>query len=71
MPASLGFAHSNSAGLPHYKMLHSRILNIPLPYGMHLKVSHKGRPIFEQLCPQLGLITQHPFLAFVRVRCVK
>ncbi len=33
-------------------MLRSGILNIPLPYGMHLKVSHEGRHIFERLRPQ-------------------
>ncbi len=34
------------------QMLCSGILNVPLPYGMRLKVSHKGRHIFEQLRPQ-------------------
>ncbi len=34
------------------KILRSRIFNVPLPYGMHLKVSHKGRHIFEWLHPQ-------------------
>jgi hypothetical protein len=34
------------------QMLRSGILNVPLPYGMHLKVSHKGRHSFEQLRPQ-------------------
>jgi hypothetical protein len=43
------FAQSNSAGLPSYKILHSGILNVPLPYGMHLKVSPKGHHIFERL----------------------
>ncbi len=52
MTASSRFAQGNSAGLPCYKILHSGILNVPLPYGMHLKVSHEGRHIFEQLRPQ-------------------
>ncbi len=52
MTASSRFAQSNSAGLPRYKILRSGIFNIPLPYGMHLKVSHEGRHIFERLCPQ-------------------
>jgi hypothetical protein len=34
------------------KVLCCGILNIPLPYGMRLKVSPKGRHIFEQLHPQ-------------------
>jgi hypothetical protein len=33
-------------------MLYSGILNVPLPYGMRLKVSHKGCHIFERLRPQ-------------------
>ncbi len=49
LSCSLRFAWSNSAGLPCYKNLCSRILNIPLPYGMRLKVSPKGRHTFEQL----------------------
>ncbi len=52
MTASSRFAHSNSVGLPRYKILCSGIFNVPLPYGMRLKVSHKGRHIFEQLHPQ-------------------
>ncbi len=40
---------SDSAGLPCYKILLSGILNVPLPYGMHLKVSPEGRHIFERL----------------------
>ncbi len=52
MTASSCFAHSNSAGLPCYKILCSGIFNVPLPYGMRLKVSHKGHHIFEQLRPQ-------------------
>ncbi len=53
MTASSRFAQSNhSAGLPHYKILCSGIFNVPLPYGMRLKVSHKGRHIFEWLRPQ-------------------
>ncbi len=52
MTDSLHFAQGDSAGLTCYKILCSRILNVPLPYGMHLKVSPKGRHIFEQLRPQ-------------------
>jgi hypothetical protein len=52
MTASLRFAQGDSAGVPCYKILCSGILNVPLPYGMHLKVSPKGRYIFEQLRPQ-------------------
>jgi hypothetical protein len=52
MTASLFFAQSNSAGIPSYKILRSGIFNVPLPYGMHLKVSHKAHHIFEQLRPQ-------------------
>ena len=52
MTVSLRFAHGNSAGLPCYEILCSGILNVPLPYGMHLKVSHEGRHIFERLRPQ-------------------
>jgi hypothetical protein len=43
------FAQNNSAGLPCYVILRSGILNVPLPYGMCLKVSPKGRHIFERL----------------------
>ncbi len=52
MTASSRFAHINSAGLPRYEILCSGIFKVPLPYGMHLKVSHKGCHIFEQLRPQ-------------------
>jgi hypothetical protein len=53
MTASLCFAQDDSAGLPHYEILCSGILNVvPLPYGMRLKVSHEGHHIFERLCPQ-------------------
>ncbi len=52
MTASLRFAQGDSAGLPRCKILRSGILNIPLPYGMHLKVSQEGRHIFKQLRPQ-------------------
>ncbi len=52
MTASLHFAQSNSVGLPRYEILRSGIFNIPLPYGMRLKVSHEGCHIFEQLRPQ-------------------
>jgi hypothetical protein len=52
MTASSCFAQGDSAGLPCYKILRSGILNVPLPYGMCLKVSHKGHHIFERLRPQ-------------------
>jgi hypothetical protein len=52
MTASSRFAQSDSAGLPCYQILRSGIFNVPLPYGMHLKVSHKGRHIFERIHPQ-------------------
>ncbi len=52
MTASLRFAQGNSVGLPFFEILRSGILNVPLPYGMHLKVSPRGRHIFEQLHPQ-------------------
>jgi hypothetical protein len=52
MTASLHFDQGNSAGLPCYEVLRSRILNVPLPYDMHLKVSPEGHHIFEQLRPQ-------------------
>jgi hypothetical protein len=52
MTASLRFAQGDSAGLPCYKILRSGILNVPLPYGMRLKVSHKGHHILEGLRPQ-------------------
>jgi hypothetical protein len=49
LSGSLRFAQSDNAGIPCYKILRSGILNVPLPYGMLLKVSPKGRHIFEQL----------------------
>jgi hypothetical protein len=52
MTASLRFTQGNSAGLPRYEILCSGILNVPMPYDMHLKLSHEGCHIFEQLCPQ-------------------
>ncbi len=52
MTASLRFAQGDSLGLPRYKILCSGILNVPLPYGMRLKVSPEGHHIFEQLHPQ-------------------
>ncbi len=52
MTASLRFAQGNSAGLPCSEILRSGIFNVPLPYGMRLKVSHKGHHIFEWLHPQ-------------------
>ncbi len=52
MTASLRFTQGNSVGLPCYEILCSGILNVPLPYGMRLKVSYEGRHIFEQLRPQ-------------------
>ena len=47
--ASLHFAQGNSAGFPCYEILCSGFLKVPLPYGMRLKVSPKGRHIFKQL----------------------
>ncbi len=41
MTASSRFARGDSAGLPCYKILCSGILNVPVPYGMQLKVSHE------------------------------
>jgi hypothetical protein len=52
MTASSRFAQGDSVGLPCYEILCSGILNVPLPYGMRLKVSHKGRHIFERISPQ-------------------
>jgi hypothetical protein len=52
MTASSRFAQGDSVGLPCYEILRSGILNVPLPYGMHLKVSPEGCHIFEQLHPQ-------------------
>jgi hypothetical protein len=52
MTASSRFTQGNSVGLPCYKILHSGILNIPLLYGMRLKVSHGEHHIFERLHPQ-------------------
>jgi hypothetical protein len=54
MTASLCFAQSDSAGLPRYKILRSGILNVPLPYGMHLKVSPEGHHIFERLSSSMA-----------------
>ncbi len=48
----LCFAKGDNAGLPCYKILRSGVLNVPLPYGMRLKVSPERRHIFEQLRPQ-------------------
>ncbi len=52
MTAYPHFDQGDSAGLPCYEILRSGILNVPLPYGMCLKVSHEGCHIFERLCPQ-------------------
>ncbi len=52
MTAFSRFAQGNSTGFPCYEILRSGILNIPLPYGVHLKVSPGGRHIFERLRPQ-------------------
>jgi hypothetical protein len=52
MTASLRFTHGDIVGLPRYEILCSGILNVPLPYGMRLKVSPEGHHIFEQLHPQ-------------------
>ncbi len=49
MTASSCFAQGDSAGLPRYEILRGRILNVPLPYGMRLKVIPEGRHIFERL----------------------
>ncbi len=49
MSGSSRFAKSDNAGLPRYEIFRSGILNVPLPYGMRLKVSPEGRHIFEQL----------------------
>ncbi len=46
---SLHFDQCNSADLPCYRNFCSRYLNLPLPVGMHLKVSPKGRHIFDRL----------------------
>ena len=80
----LALCSRRCAGLPCYEILRSGILNIPLPYGMRLKVSPKGCHIFERLssptaqkhrgrdAPKLGPITQCPFLVFFRVLgCIK
>jgi hypothetical protein len=36
-------------GIPCYENLPSGIINVPLPYGMRLKVSPKERHTFKQL----------------------
>jgi hypothetical protein len=51
---SLRFAQSNSAGLPSYKILRRGILNLPLSYGTHLKISPEGHHIFEWLSSPNG-----------------
>jgi hypothetical protein len=51
MTAFLRFTQGNSAGLPCYEILRSGILNVPLPYGMRLKVSHKGRQSSSNYVP--------------------
>ncbi len=43
------FITHDSTGIARYKNLCSGIINVPLPYGMHLKVSPKGCHIFEWL----------------------
>ncbi len=52
MTASSRFAQGDSAGFPCYEIFCSGIFNVPLPYGMRLKVIPKGCHIFERLCPQ-------------------
>ncbi len=46
---SLHFGPFNSADLPHYKILHSGFLNVPLPFGMLLEVSPNGCHTFDWL----------------------
>ncbi len=46
---SYHFVQCDSADLPCYKILHSEFVNVPLPVGMHLKVSPKGCHIFDRL----------------------
>jgi hypothetical protein len=48
--ASLHFAQGNSAGFPCYEILRSGILNVPLPYGMRLKVSVARNVISSSNC---------------------
>jgi hypothetical protein len=62
-------------GFSCYKILCGGFLSVPLPVGMHLKVSPKGHHIFDWLsyptafkhsgsdARESGLITQHPILA--------
>ncbi len=52
LTASSHFAQGDSAGFPRYEILCNGILNVPLPCGMHLKVSPEGHHIFERLRPQ-------------------
>jgi hypothetical protein len=53
MTASSRFAQAgNSAVFHRYKIFCSGVLNAPLLYGMHLKVSPKGPHMFERLRPQ-------------------
>jgi hypothetical protein len=46
---SLHFVPFDSADLPHYKILCSGFLNVPLPFGTLLEVSPKGHHTFDQL----------------------
>ncbi len=46
---SMHFVQFNSVDLPCYKILCSEFLNVPLPFGMRLKVSPEGRHIFNWL----------------------
>jgi hypothetical protein len=43
------FVQFDNADLPHYKIVRSGFLNIPLPFGMRLKVSPEGHHIFNPL----------------------
>jgi hypothetical protein len=46
---SLHFVSFNSADLPHYEILCSRFLNVPLPFGKLLEVSHNEHHTFDRL----------------------
>jgi hypothetical protein len=46
---SLHFIPFDSADLPHYKILHSGFLNVPLPFGTLPEVSHDGCHTFDWL----------------------
>jgi hypothetical protein len=46
---SLHFGQFDSADLPWYKILRSRFLNVPMPFGMLLEVSPEGRHTSDRL----------------------